>query len=138
MLPGGQNPSGEAARRAGRADRARLVRQTLRLHSAVRGAGAGHGPAVDLCRGRQTGQRVLAPRARDLFTLCRSRRGRSRPVEEALNLAYHGARAQDARFNITLEREFDRGLAPMELAPQEMTRVFLNLCGTGFYAPAKR
>jgi two-component system NtrC family sensor kinase len=59
-------------------------------------------------------------------------------VEEALNLAYHGARAQDARFNITLEREFDRGLTPMELAPQEITRVFLNLFGNGFYATAKR
>jgi len=59
-------------------------------------------------------------------------------IEEALNLAYHGARAQDASFNIILEREFDRGLAPMELAPQEMTRVFLNLFGNGFYATAKR
>jgi signal transduction histidine kinase len=59
-------------------------------------------------------------------------------IEEALNLAYHGARAQDASFNITLEREFEPGLAPMELAPQEMTRVFLNLFGNGFYATAKR
>jgi GAF domain-containing protein/nitrogen-specific signal transduction histidine kinase len=59
-------------------------------------------------------------------------------IEEALNLAYHGARAQDASFNISLEREFDRGLAPTELAPQEMTRVFLNLFGNGFYATAKR
>ena len=59
-------------------------------------------------------------------------------IEEALNLAYHGARAQDSSFNITLEREFDRGLAPTELAPQEMTRVFLNLFGNGFYATAKR
>jgi len=59
-------------------------------------------------------------------------------IEEALNLAYHGARAQDASFNIILEREFDPGLAPIELAPQEMTRVFLNLFGNGFYATAKR
>jgi signal transduction histidine kinase len=59
-------------------------------------------------------------------------------IEEALNLAYHGARAQDANFNIALAREFDRGLAPTELAPQEMTRVFLNLFGNGFYATAKR
>ena len=59
-------------------------------------------------------------------------------IEEALNLAYHGARAQDASFNITLERDFDRSLAPTELAPQEMTRVFLNLFGNGFYATAKR
>jgi signal transduction histidine kinase/putative methionine-R-sulfoxide reductase with GAF domain len=59
-------------------------------------------------------------------------------IEEALNLAYHGARAQDASFNITLEREFEAGLAPTELAPQEMTRVFLNLFGNGFYATSKR
>ena len=36
-------------------------------------------------------------------------------VEEALNLAYHGARAQDQNFNITLERDFDRAIAPIEL-----------------------
>jgi two-component system, NtrC family, sensor kinase len=59
-------------------------------------------------------------------------------VEEALNLAYHGARAQDASFNITFEREFYGGLAPTELAPQEITRVFLNLFGNGFYAASKR
>ena len=59
-------------------------------------------------------------------------------IEEALNLAYHGARAQDQSFNITLEREFDEALAPIELAPQEMTRVFLNLFGNGFYAANKR
>ena len=59
-------------------------------------------------------------------------------VDEALNLAYHGARAQDAGFNIALEREFDPAVAPIELAPQEMTRVFLNLFGNGFYAANKR
>jgi len=59
-------------------------------------------------------------------------------VDEALNLAYHGARAQDAGFNITLERDLDSAVAPIELAPQEMTRVFLNLIGNGFYAANKR
>ena len=59
-------------------------------------------------------------------------------VEESLNLAYHGARAQDQAFNITLERDFDRTLKPIELVPQEMTRVFLNLFGNGFYAANKR
>src|SRR5438874_2302763 len=59
-------------------------------------------------------------------------------VEEALNLAYHGARAQDQNFNITMEREFDNALAPLEVVPQDMTRVFLNLIGNGFYAAAKR
>src|SRR5205823_10903192 len=59
-------------------------------------------------------------------------------VEEALNLAYHGARAQDQNFNITLERDLDRALTPIELVPQDMTRVLLNLIGNGFYAATKR
>src|SRR6185437_11351875 len=40
-------------------------------------------------------------------------------VEEALNLAYHGARAQDQSFNITLERELDCDMTPIELVPQD-------------------
>ena len=59
-------------------------------------------------------------------------------VEESLNLAYHGARAQDQNFNITLEREYGKDIAPVELVPQDMTRVFLNLFGNGFYAANKR
>ena len=59
-------------------------------------------------------------------------------IEEALNLAYHGARAQDQTFNVTLERDLDEALAPIELVPQDITRVFLNLFGNGFYATNKR
>jgi signal transduction histidine kinase len=59
-------------------------------------------------------------------------------VEEALNLAYHGARAQDQSFNITLERDYAPAIAPIELVPQDITRVCLNLFGNGFYAAAKR
>ncbi len=59
-------------------------------------------------------------------------------VEEALNLAYHGARAQDQSFNITLERDLDRAVAPIELVPQNISRVLLNLFGNSFYAAAKR
>jgi len=59
-------------------------------------------------------------------------------IEESLNLAYHGARAQDQNFNITLEREFDEAMQPIELVPQDITRVFLNLFGNGFYAANKR
>src|SRR6185369_4428636 len=47
-------------------------------------------------------------------------------IEEALSLAYHGARAQDQSFNITLERDFTKGIAPIELVPQDITRVCLN------------
>jgi signal transduction histidine kinase len=59
-------------------------------------------------------------------------------IEEALNLAYHGARAQDASFNVTLERDFADAIAPIELVPQDITRVCLNLFGNGFYATTKR
>src|SRR5207248_10145054 len=59
-------------------------------------------------------------------------------VEEALNLAYHGGRAQDQSFNITLENDYARDLAPIELVPQDITRVCLNLFGNGFYAATKR
>jgi signal transduction histidine kinase len=59
-------------------------------------------------------------------------------VEDSLNLAYHGARAQDPNFNITLERAYGRDVAPLELVPQDMTRVFLNLISNGFYAANKR
>ncbi len=59
-------------------------------------------------------------------------------IEEALNLAYHGARAQNSEFNITPETDLDPGIAPIELVPQEITRVFLNLFGNGFYAVNKR
>jgi PAS domain S-box-containing protein len=59
-------------------------------------------------------------------------------VEEALNLAYHGARAQDKEFNVTLERDLAPGVRPIELVPQDVTRVFLNLFGNGFYAANRR
>lgn len=59
-------------------------------------------------------------------------------VEEALNLAYHGARAQDKEFNVTLERDLEKTSKPIDLVPQDVTRVFLNLFGNGFYAANKR
>ena len=59
-------------------------------------------------------------------------------VEEALNLAYHGARAQDPNFAITLELDLERSLAPVGVVPQELTRVLLNLIDNGFYAASKR
>ena len=59
-------------------------------------------------------------------------------IDEALNLAYHGARAQDQSFNITLKRDFGEGIVPIEVNPQDMTRVFLNIFSNGFYATTKR
>jgi signal transduction histidine kinase len=59
-------------------------------------------------------------------------------VEESLNLAYHGARAEKSGFNITLQRDLDPAAGVIDLYPQEITRVFLNLISNGFYAANKR
>ena len=53
-------------------------------------------------------------------------------VEESLNLAYHGARAEKQGFNITLERSFDPAAGEVDLFPQEITRVLLNLFRMAF------
>src|SRR6202043_596665 len=59
-------------------------------------------------------------------------------VEESLNLAYHGARAEKQGFNIALERSFDPAAGEVDVFPQELTRVLLNLISNGFYAATKR
>ncbi|QPF89769.1 sensor histidine kinase [Bradyrhizobium commune] len=59
-------------------------------------------------------------------------------VEESLNLAYHGARAEKSGFNITLKRDFDPTAGILDIYPQEISRVFLNLISNGFYAATKR
>ncbi|MEH2562205.1 GAF domain-containing protein [Bradyrhizobium sp. AZCC 2289] len=59
-------------------------------------------------------------------------------LDESLNLAYHGARAEKPQFNVTLQRNFDEMAGMIELFPQEITRVFLNLISNGFYAVTKR
>ncbi|MBR0714345.1 ATP-binding protein [Bradyrhizobium liaoningense] len=59
-------------------------------------------------------------------------------VEESLNLAYHGARAEKSGFNITLKRDLDPAAGMLDIYPQEITRVFLNLISNGFYAATKR
>ena len=59
-------------------------------------------------------------------------------VDESLNLAYHGARAERQGFTITLERSFDPAAGEVDLFPQEITRVLLNLISNGFYAASKR
>jgi two-component system, NtrC family, sensor kinase len=59
-------------------------------------------------------------------------------LDESLNLAYHGARAEKPKFNVTLQRDFDETAGTIEVFPQEITRVFLNLISNGFYAVTKR
>jgi signal transduction histidine kinase len=59
-------------------------------------------------------------------------------VDESLNLAYHGARAEKAGFSITLQRDLDPSVGMADVYPQEITRVLLNLISNGFYATTKR
>ena len=59
-------------------------------------------------------------------------------VEEALNLAYHGARAEKPGFKVTIEKSLNPDAGSVDLYPQEMTRVLLNLISNGFYATTKR
>jgi two-component system NtrC family sensor kinase len=59
-------------------------------------------------------------------------------VEEALNLAYHGARAEKQDFTVTLQRSFDPDAGQADVFPQDITRVLLNLISNGFYAATKR
>jgi signal transduction histidine kinase len=74
----------------------------------------------------------------------RSGSGEQRPVdvnalaEEALNLAYHGARAETPGFNVTIEKDLDSQAGCADLFPQELTRVLVNMIGNGFYAIRKR
>ncbi|MBV9115034.1 MAG: GAF domain-containing protein [Hyphomicrobiales bacterium] len=59
-------------------------------------------------------------------------------VEESVNLAYHGARAEKPGFNINLMKKLDPQLGDVDVYPQEFTRVLLNLISNGFYAAIKR
>ena len=59
-------------------------------------------------------------------------------VEEALNLGYHGARAEKPGFNVTIAKSLDDRAGSAEIHAQEMTRVLLNLISNGFYATTKR
>jgi len=59
-------------------------------------------------------------------------------LDESLNLAYHGARAEKPEFNITLRRDLDPDAGTINVFPQEITRAFINLISNGFYAASKR
>ena len=68
----------------------------------------------------------------------RQRSDINRLADETLTLAYHGARAQDQNFNITIIRDFDEAIRPIDVVPQDLGRVFLNLCSNAFYSTDRR
>jgi signal transduction histidine kinase len=55
-------------------------------------------------------------------------------LDESVNLAYHGLRAQDTSFNIKIEKDFDAGVGKVEVLPPELSRVFLNVISNACYA----
>ena len=59
-------------------------------------------------------------------------------LEEYVNLAYHGLRAQDTNFNITIERDYDESLEMVDVVPQDISRVFLNMLNNACYATHQR
>ena len=59
-------------------------------------------------------------------------------VEESLNLAWHGTRAEKQGFEITLKQSFDPSAGEVDVFPQDITRALLNLISNGFYAATKR
>jgi len=59
-------------------------------------------------------------------------------LEESLNLAYHGVRAERQGFNVAIERELDPAAGSADMLPQEIMRVLLNLVTNAFHAVAQR
>jgi signal transduction histidine kinase/ligand-binding sensor domain-containing protein len=55
-------------------------------------------------------------------------------LDEAVNLVYHGMRANDPSFNVTIEREYDESIGKIEVVPQDISRVFLNMMNNACYA----
>ena len=64
----------------------------------------------------------------DINTLC----------DEYLRLAYHGLRAKDKSFNTAFETNFDPALPRLQVVPQELGRVILNLINNAFYAVSEK
>lgn len=67
-----------------------------------------------------TGQKELT----DINALC----------DECLRLSFHGLRAKDKTFNASFETKFDERVGKINIIPQELGRVILNLCNNAFYA----
>jgi signal transduction histidine kinase len=59
-------------------------------------------------------------------------------LAQYVNLAYHGQRALDASFNVTITTHYDESLGPVSIVPEDLGRVFLNLAANAFYAVAEK
>ena len=59
-------------------------------------------------------------------------------ADEYLRLAYHGLRAKDKSFNVTMKTDFDESIGNINIIPQDIGRVILNLITNAFYAVDER
>ena len=59
-------------------------------------------------------------------------------LNEYVNLAFHGMRAQDPQFNCEIRRNFDESIGEVNIIPQDVGRVFINLLNNAFYAVAEK
>jgi len=59
-------------------------------------------------------------------------------LDQYVNLSYHGMRAQNKEFNITIEKDYDDSLEKINVVPQDISRVFLNIINNACYAAYDR
>jgi signal transduction histidine kinase len=59
-------------------------------------------------------------------------------LDEDLNLAYHGLRANDISFNVKIEKAYDDTIGQVPVLPQELSRVFLNIINNACYAARQK
>jgi two-component system, NtrC family, sensor kinase len=59
-------------------------------------------------------------------------------ADEYLRLSYHGFRAKDKTFNATLQTDFDESIGKINVIPQDIGRVLLNLYNNPFYAVTEK
>jgi len=59
-------------------------------------------------------------------------------ADEWLRLSYQGCRAKDKQFNASLQTDFDKSIGMVNVVPQDIGRVFLNLLNNAFYAVAQK
>ncbi|MBL0158741.1 MAG: GAF domain-containing protein [Bryobacterales bacterium] len=77
---------------------------------------------------------------RSMLLHSRGQRGERQPtdinamLEEYVNLSYHGMRAQDSGFNATIERDLAPAMPLVNVVPQDLSRVFLNILNNACYA----
>nr|NIP29212.1 GAF domain-containing protein [Candidatus Dadabacteria bacterium]NIT12808.1 GAF domain-containing protein [Candidatus Dadabacteria bacterium] len=59
-------------------------------------------------------------------------------LDDDINLAYHGMRAKDEHFNVSIKKDLDRSIEKIGIVPQDISRVFLNILTNACYETSKK